>query len=122
MAVLGLPEQNFITYFSCLLGVPCLRYGSYQVASTKVFAIFFMLLSMIFPTFIAAIFYEVAATAFLQFDVINFRDAAVCANIVVAFSCAAHYLTIDRPMLYYSLSLFLIDRLLLDDGNKTKEA
>jgi hypothetical protein len=53
------------------------------------------MLSMLFPTFIAAIFYEVASIAFLEFDAVHSCDAAVCANIVVAFSSAAHYLTIN---------------------------
>ena len=57
-----------------------------------------MLLSMIFPTFIAAIFDEVAAITFLQFDVINFCDAAVSTTYVCFcqlcrypfFCCATH--------------------------------
>jgi hypothetical protein len=47
-----------------------------------------MLLSMIAPTVIAAIFYEVAviAIALLQFDIIHFCDATRSANIFVFVS------------------------------------
>src|SRR6056300_1251863 len=81
-----------------------------------------MLFSMLFPTFIAAIFYEITAITFLQFDVINFRDAAVCAHfVVVVSSCAVHYFIIGRPMVILFFVVVSIDRVLLDDGTKRRK-
>jgi hypothetical protein len=50
-----------------------------------------MLLSMFFPTIIAAIFHEVTAITFLQFDVIHFADATVSTTYICLFSLA-HFL------------------------------
>jgi hypothetical protein len=38
-------------------------------------ALFLMLILVVFTTFIVAIFYEITAITFLQFDVINFSAA-----------------------------------------------
>jgi hypothetical protein len=50
-----------------------------------------MLPPMIFLTFIAAIFHEIAAIAILQFDVINSCDAAVSAHSICLGAAATHY-------------------------------
>jgi hypothetical protein len=46
------------------------------------FALFTVLLSMAFPTPIAAVFHEIAAITILQFDVINFSHAAISTTYV----------------------------------------
>jgi hypothetical protein len=58
MGAIGLSEQNFVAYFSHPL-----------------LALFIVLLSMTFPTFIATIFDELAG-AFSEFDIVHFDNAA----------------------------------------------
>jgi hypothetical protein len=50
---------------------------------------------MLLPTLISAIFYEVAAITFLQFDVIHFCGAAVCTtyDVCLYLRCAAQFFT-----------------------------
>ncbi len=70
-----------------------------------------MLLSMLFAAFIAAIFHEVAAITFPQFDVIHFCDATVCAAYVgLCLYCAVH---VTKPKLQ-TFSLSQIEDLTLD--------
>jgi hypothetical protein len=55
------------------------------------FALFMMLLPMLFTAFIAAIFHEIAAITFLQFYFIHSCDAAVSTHIGRFLYFAAHY-------------------------------
>jgi hypothetical protein len=60
--------------------------------SRPYFALPFVLLSILFTTFIAAIFHKVAAITFLRLDAINFDHAAVSARNICLSAAVTHFL------------------------------